>query len=732
MRYNTGNPVEPNGSSDPRDLFDNAGNFDLALNATSNQWFDRLGRSRKSWTGFEQDVYNFLANSGFELPPLEYVDGSPLTVDRPTQLIERDGVLYSVRLPAEFPVELSGNWAVDETLLVMRVDQSLRQDLANDSGPDSGSDKVGHEGATVYNLIGDRMVLKNGATVAEIIAAIATGREVVIPEGVDITIDNSAAIGLTIAVNNARITGKGRILATSDNFDLIRVTGQRAWIEHIELVGPGTYDPTVVDGNPPALLRLQGDRCTSYRVRYTEPYSCGLLIKQAAGCRALYNTVKCSYAGSIAIPSLFGIYTHVTSDATVRGNQVVGCIQGISGGGNDVGSITVTGLDGIVSSKARNTLIDGNFCVNQLDHSIYFSNSSENTIIDRNIVGSVNSMIKIEGGPNTVTDNIGTGGEGIQGRNVFNTLIQGNQFVTTKSSANAYGILLFDTVFKRNSTGIRILDNVLSHGAGISSAGGILVQGQVWDGFQAQLGDLDISNNRVKGYGSVSEGIGIGIDQTLFAGSPVMGSWAEGITISNNTVTMPTSAADNYACLFRNAVRYMTFTGNTLINFRTNGVRLLGVADSTFTGNTLIADPAATGVFGFFERAKDLTTHFNSANNNYGNNTYKGTFGRRVQHSDETCFNADRMVLRRTGSLSTDTIAASQWPKQLVYNNHSAGAVITLDALTSAPWPIDSDLTISNAHASNSLTVNPGGFAVAAGTSLRLVGTGSNAWIKAN
>jgi len=132
--YATGNPL---GSKDPRDLYDNAENFDAAMNDRANvSWNDRFGVSRKTWFGVEQQVNDFLANSGFELPTLVYVDGSPLTVDRQTQLIERDGNLYSIKLPASFPLTLSGNWTADEPLLVVRSDQSLRQQLAGADGAD--------------------------------------------------------------------------------------------------------------------------------------------------------------------------------------------------------------------------------------------------------------------------------------------------------------------------------------------------------------------------------------------------------------------------------------------------------------------------------------------------------------------------------------------------------------------------------------------------------------------
>lgn len=50
--YNTGNPV---GSADPKDLYDNAENFDRAMNdRTSDYWTDRLGYQRMTALGFER------------------------------------------------------------------------------------------------------------------------------------------------------------------------------------------------------------------------------------------------------------------------------------------------------------------------------------------------------------------------------------------------------------------------------------------------------------------------------------------------------------------------------------------------------------------------------------------------------------------------------------------------------------------------------------------------------
>lgn len=128
--YNTGNPV---GSVDAKDLYDNAQNLDHLVNdRTVTQYADRLGALRKTFWGMEQDFNSFLANSQFEYPPLPYAAG--LVVQRATQVIDRAGQLYRVRLPATFPVTLSGTWATDAPLLTAMSDASLRQDLAGTDG----------------------------------------------------------------------------------------------------------------------------------------------------------------------------------------------------------------------------------------------------------------------------------------------------------------------------------------------------------------------------------------------------------------------------------------------------------------------------------------------------------------------------------------------------------------------------------------------------------------------
>lgn len=253
--YATGNPL---GSKDPRDLYDNAENFDAAMNDRVNvAWSDRFGVSRKTWFGVEQQVNDFLANSGFEPVPLEYVDGTPLTVDRPTQLIERDGDLYSVKLPASFPVNLTGNWATDQNLLVAQVDRSLRQQLRDAGG--SGmvgfnasesypSDTVGYEvktlGALKVVVVTNYGATGNGTTddtaaIQAAIAAAGTYSDVVFPSGTYLI--TSTLTSLTGQRWLGRGGQRGTTIKKGANIDMV-VVGTLSTILDINLEGVGaTY-----------------------------------------------------------------------------------------------------------------------------------------------------------------------------------------------------------------------------------------------------------------------------------------------------------------------------------------------------------------------------------------------------------------------------------------------------------------------------------------------------------
>lgn len=125
----------PLGSKDPRVLYNNAENEDLFMNDTVNEYFvDRppFLRNRLTLFGMNQAFYRTLANIGFESTYLTY--GAGVVIQRPTQLVIRNGIYYRVTDPTNVPLTLTGNWATDSLSLTDVGDASLRAALAAISG----------------------------------------------------------------------------------------------------------------------------------------------------------------------------------------------------------------------------------------------------------------------------------------------------------------------------------------------------------------------------------------------------------------------------------------------------------------------------------------------------------------------------------------------------------------------------------------------------------------------
>lgn len=132
MRFETGNPVEPDGSSDPRDLYDNAGIIDLLVTGSLGEYLNRLGVPLTSWRGMMQQVIDFLDAQGYESIYLAYAAG--VVVERQKQLVQRSGELYRVANIADLPLTLTGTWSTDAPKLQAVGDAALRQSLASTSG----------------------------------------------------------------------------------------------------------------------------------------------------------------------------------------------------------------------------------------------------------------------------------------------------------------------------------------------------------------------------------------------------------------------------------------------------------------------------------------------------------------------------------------------------------------------------------------------------------------------
>ncbi|AXF59605.1 tail fiber domain-containing protein [Leclercia sp. W6] len=128
-KYATMNPL---GSTSPYDLFDNAQNFDIALNSiTAAIWQDRLGRNRTTFRGMELRFNLFIQNSGYKVIG-DYEDG-PLTITEYNQLIRYDGELWKLTAITNIPFTTSGtdsaSWVTDSSHFVSVGDAALRQEL---------------------------------------------------------------------------------------------------------------------------------------------------------------------------------------------------------------------------------------------------------------------------------------------------------------------------------------------------------------------------------------------------------------------------------------------------------------------------------------------------------------------------------------------------------------------------------------------------------------------------
>lgn len=172
MRYQTGNPVEPNGSSDPRDLFDNSANMDLAVNSDAPSWVDRTGTARKSFSGMEQEFQHFMETSGYEFIGDYDADG-PLTITSISQVFSKNGEYWRAGPDLTLPYITVNNWASDQSKFVSVGDAALRQELASATGSNMVSDQDPRTGSvqrSVRNKLGDLVSAKDFGAVGNGVA----------------------------------------------------------------------------------------------------------------------------------------------------------------------------------------------------------------------------------------------------------------------------------------------------------------------------------------------------------------------------------------------------------------------------------------------------------------------------------------------------------------------------------------------------------------------------------
>lgn len=116
--YNTGNPI---GSTDPRDLYDNAQNLDTAMHTAATTWADRLGNLRPSWAG--ATGYQSLG---------DYAAGIQVTTYN--QVIRAAGEYWRAAAGTALPYTATGAGMPESGKFVSVGDAVLRADLIDGDG----------------------------------------------------------------------------------------------------------------------------------------------------------------------------------------------------------------------------------------------------------------------------------------------------------------------------------------------------------------------------------------------------------------------------------------------------------------------------------------------------------------------------------------------------------------------------------------------------------------------
>jgi parallel beta-helix repeat protein len=540
-------------------------------------------------------------------------------------------------------------------------------------------------------------------------------------------IDNSAAIGLTVTNDITLLGEKGAaLLAASELFHLFSATSCKVAVSNLIFTGNGVV-VLVATGFPVALMFLdQCDYSTVTECEFNEATGAGFNVYRSVGVKITNCILAHTYSGSVAQPFLFAMYLRLSDSIEATGNIVDGYIQGICGGGTTNGANDITGINGVSSSQLRNCTIFNNQCYNQLDHSIYITNSCNNIVICDNITESVNQPIKIAMGENTVSNNIIRGGRGgIALRNVFNSVITNNTITTQTDNEFTYGIIESDTVYELDLKNNIISNNYIEHiGTGISGTG-ILIQSLLADGATVpnQISNLSITGNTVINYGKdKAEASGIEVFQTLQSVSPATGPKAERVKIDNNTIVMPASTGATYGIVILFGADHYSISNNNITGSNNVGIRLLGASNGIISENNIVG----TGVYGIYELADDASRYDNRGNHII-NNTATGV-SRGVVVASENVVVVGQYIRSTGGAVSTFTVPGTYTANLVVLTNPNAGCVVDLTPDTDAR-PLYYVVRVVNASATSTISVSDTSKSIPPESSATFIHIGSNVFV---
>lgn len=381
MRYNTGNPVGPDGSSSPFDLHDNAGNIDLSANGQSETWVDRLGRTRRSMAGMDQQFDSAQASREIEfqefLLSAGYVDigdyAPSLVIDARNQIFRKDGEYYRIAPSVEIPYVTTGVWEDEQQSFTSVGDAALRQQLASPSGAGLVYFRQAAVGAAVRSIL-SRM--RDQVFISDIVGAVGDG-----------VADDTAAF--VLAANTGRSVyvpdGDWQVnVSTNDQAEAIRSLLSRLTVDGTLTInfGPGTFE-----FSEPLVYRVEGGQ--RVRIRGASP-------------------ITTSITGQVSVSGSAGAWDVVLALGSVDGISAGDWLDTATTGGSGDhyshrGTWKITAVDAANSRvTVRNTHRQSAFPANGINFSIsvvkrtalLFKNC-DGFVVPASIVGEISGLVVV-------------------------------------------------------------------------------------------------------------------------------------------------------------------------------------------------------------------------------------------------------------------------------------------------------------------------------------------------
>lgn len=574
--FNTGNPL---GSSAVKDLYDNAENLDTAVNDVANEtWVDRLGVTRKTFYGMEQDFQQFLIDSGY-VNIGDYAAGLEITARN--QTFWRDGELYRAGASLDLPYTTTGDWASEESLFVATGDRSLRQDLSNVASEDGkGAAMIGYTAPDGTRKTVSEFADDDGASLIsyKVQGAGSTARtisqkinQIVRPEdfgavGDGVSNDGEALVAALSTGNDLVLSEGAEYLM--DGYTLVPSNGQR-------IIGPGTLHKTnTTDGggngsytNPFIQILNVSDVDVSGVKFFMPPGARRLAITiedssrvRISGCRSLGNETFCFIWKGSAFVSV--------TDNITSGGQF-----GIATGGDVAGN-----TDGLVTD----IIIANNIFSYASSEGIDINWDTQRCSISGNILFSNN-----QSGPGPNTDELDIGGGACREITVINNIIDGGGISNTGIMVKKNPTVATQYVNVIGNV-IRNLDTSETSGRGIrfTNSHNGLIEGNVINGaYRGIQVDTDFANVAVRGNrisGITAEAINSGV--------VVSQSRNSGLIVSDNIISSSGGG------IFVTDIVDFKITGN-MVNLTTAGSGIhTDIGEIGIISDNIIRNAAMSGI----------------------------------------------------------------------------------------------------------------------------------------